>query len=190
MIRRIKSPPKNVHQLILDPESVRAVQSGEMTEFCRVTGRLGKINELINGRSECSRISKDGRNWNFWISPSRGRPEFKHVVRCPYGKTGDRLWVREPWRPLTDPFAIEYRADNLVVVAPNAKDYEGLWRCDRWRSSLHMPRWACRLVLTVQSVDVARLQDVSGDEDAWDKTNAKRHPWRANPLVWVVKLEN
>lgn len=86
----------------------------------------------------------------------------------------------------------------------------------RWRPSIHMPKWACRLWLEVVSVKVERLQDiteegalaegVSGSDvaerligerlhradfaDLWDSLNAKRgHSWDTNPWVWVIEFK-
>lgn len=76
--------------------------------------------------------------------------------------TGDRLWVKETWAPLTalthnDPgtHAISdggfYRADDSTV------DGEIL----KWKPSIFMPRHASRLTLTVTDVCVERLQDIN-----------------------------
>jgi hypothetical protein len=39
------------------------------------------------------------------------------------------------------------------------------WYERNWNPSIYMPRWACRLLLTVESVRVERLHDIT-DEDA------------------------
>jgi hypothetical protein len=52
-----------------------------------------------------------------------------------------------------------YRATDEQWIK-NMEDTEGL----RWRPSIHMPRWASRILLEVVSVRVERLQDIS-DED-------------------------
>lgn len=79
-------------------------------------------------------------------------------TKCPYGQPGDRLWVRETWAPHPDfPETVRrgvYRAD------PECK-----YDVARWRPSIHMPRWASRILLEVVSVRVERLQDIS-EEDA------------------------
>ncbi len=79
---------------------------------------------------------------------------------------GDRLYVREAWAPVSacthnDPGtqAIAdrgfYRADDSTVDG----------EIDRWRPSIHMPRWASRLTLFVEDVRVQRLNEIS-EEDA------------------------
>ena len=84
------------------------------------------------------------------------------VKLCPYGRPGDRLWVREShwffkdehdpvtgyFPPKPDVSDVIYRADGEVP---------GKF----WRPSIHMPRWACRIVLEVTEVRVQRLQDIS-----------------------------
>jgi hypothetical protein len=85
---------------------------------------------------------------------------------CPYGQPGDRLWVRETWvcddyRLQQGPYvevpgareALFYRADNeQPFEAPEGKF---------WKPSIHMPRWASRILLEIVSVRVERLQDCS-----------------------------
>lgn len=55
-------------------------------------------------------------------------------IACPYGKPGDVLWVRETWR----------RSDSVMHYRAS---HDKLPSNERWRPSIHMPRWACRLLL-------------------------------------------
>lgn len=106
--------------------------------------------------------------------------------RCPYGQPGDRLWVRETWahyqtvnhRKLGNGGAISevsdglagYRADghgtiedfrNYICVISEI-DLEAVEiNGDRWKTGIHMPRWASRTTLEITGVRVERLQDVS-----------------------------
>lgn len=134
-------------------------------------------------------------------------------IRCPYGKAGDTLWVRETWQLLhlvdggqvecwlkrthgpipkrkPDGWFARHRADRSRVVGPIP-----------WRPNIFMPRWACRLLLTVESIRIERLHAMT-DEGAqaeglatveayrrlWDSINAERLPWESNPWVWCVRF--
>lgn len=132
---------------------------------------------------------------------------------CPYGKPGDRLWVRETWARSSD-------YDGQVLLGT---DCRVLYRADdgiqpsRWRPSIFMPRWASRITLEITGVRVERLQQIR-ETDAvaegyqatqnargegstardwfwhlWDSINGERYPWSSDPWVWVIefrKLEN
>lgn len=65
---------------------------------------------------------------------------------------GDVLYVRETWAPANLSGAIAYRADGEIDGA-------------RWRPSIHMPKWAARLHITVLAVTVERVSAIS-EEDA------------------------
>lgn len=101
----------------------------------------------------------------------RGRPLGCDVAICPYGQPGDRLWVRETWADLeqiTDGcFARQaiYRADDIEQYG-NEDEFVDVTSPDmRWRPSIHMPRWASRILLEITGVRVERLHDIS-DQDA------------------------
>ena len=94
---------------------------------------------------------------------------------CPYGKPGDRLWARETWYcdhfevmrgPYLKPDDLdvsEARDDGtLVYAADGLTPYEA----DQpvWKPSIHMPRWACRILLEITDVRVERLQDITYEE--------------------------
>lgn len=93
----------------------------------------------------------------------------------PQFRRGDRLWVRETWRPhyLGDgiwDLDVSYAADGERRRINDGEFGEKDWTwpkaADRGNvSPLFMPRWASRLTLTVTEVRVQRLQEMS-DADA------------------------
>lgn len=85
------------------------------------------------------------------------------AARCPYGRPGDRLWVRENWRApkscdgspprsISDSEAIRFIADETVGVDPGF---------GRFRPGMFMCRWMSRILLENVSVRVEHLQDIS-----------------------------
>lgn len=155
---------------------VRAILDGRKTETRRIVkpqpreGTPGRINWHSAGRAIAG------------ADPQR----LVEFAPCPYGKPGDLLWVRETWGvfdrgsvdpfevgevlpdPLTVEYALAYRAtdeDSSVpatwVEAPLG--HRVLAADERWRPSIHMPKWACRLWLRVESVRVERLQHVTNE---------------------------
>ena len=90
-----------------------------------------------------------------WSPPPPGTyPSAKGWSRIPYAP-GDRLWVKEAvtW---VSAWGWRYRADNDDLSEKREQGEVG-----RWRSPIHMPRWASRLTLTVTDVRVQRLRDIS-----------------------------
>lgn len=88
---------------------------------------------------------------------------------CPYGKPGDRLWVRETFT------VVGYDEDHDQILGKAGPPDEPWWGIrpkgkpslfsGKWRPSIHMPRWVSRINLEVVSVRVERLLDIS-EEDA------------------------
>lgn len=131
------------------------------------------------------------------------------LLACPYGQPGDELWARETWQIATglEPgdlgAVIRYRDMQMrAVTMPSAKPMPLGLTFDRWRPSIHMPRWASRIQLQVTGVRVERLHDLT-DADAraegvdsraefaalWDSISGDRAPWASDPWVWVVTFE-
>ncbi|MCW1839477.1 hypothetical protein [Prosthecomicrobium hirschii] len=91
---------------------------------------------------------------------------------------GDRLWVREGFMPAPEEAPPETPRPTLWNIAYAAggfcectapPDYDPmLYNYERWSPSIHMPRWASRLTLTVTDARVERLQDIS-EADAVDE---------------------
>ncbi|HAB02484.1 MAG TPA: hypothetical protein DCE25_05965 [Pseudomonas sp.] len=144
----------------------------------------------------------------------------EHPIVCPYGQPGDRLWVREAWladaqldsiapRDLSQGEPIFYPADGSVRQTGCAMISQG-----RGRPSIHMPRWASRILLEVTDVRVERLQDISEEQAEAEGVGFLRHApdadetltaaqlfeclwssingdesWSGNPWVWVVEFK-
>lgn len=142
----------------------------------------------------------------------------EHPVVCPFGKPGDRLWVREAWaadaqvdsiapRDLSHGEPIAYPADGSTRQTGCAMISEG-----RGRPSIHMPRWTSRILLEITEVRVEQLQAISIGQickeglarsiyefipvttafdafaDVWDSINGPG-AWAANPWVWAVEFK-
>lgn len=148
---------------------------------------------------------------------------------CPYGQPGDRLWVRETWQYYDwssegEP-CIRFYADNATTwPEPGTEAWadklvdvwetlscEDNYKIDnrardrRWRPSIHMPRWASRILLEITGLRVERLQEIS-EMDAeqegvpahdtataayanlWNEINGA-NSWDANPWVWVIEFK-
>ncbi len=124
------------------------------------------------------------------------------AVRFPdIPEAGDRLWVRETWARPGDEENI-YRADKWAadLVAKWAEDPN--YPQVKWTPSIHMPRWACRLVLPLVSVRVERVQGITeedakaegvepikgsyreGFREVWESIYGS---WDSNPWIWVAE---
>lgn len=93
------------------------------------------------------------------VVPNGGPSE---SICCPYGQPGDRLWVRETWAA---PHALDGHTPRFMppttrVHYAASEDRGGLL----WRASIHMPRWASRILLEIADVRIERLQDISEDD--------------------------
>lgn len=159
---------------------VRAILDDKKTQTRRVLDRVkgfGKIRQF--GKS-----NTPGYDYHFRCRRGLWQ-DFRAsdvVDRCPYGRVGERLWVRESHAIYTDAFTREkgdevvlYRADSSAYwnMTPYAhieaefnplrdtSDYE-----PKWTPSIHMPRWASRLSLEIVRVGIERLQDIS-EADAY-----------------------
>lgn len=208
--------------IIMRGDEVRAILEGRKSQTRRVikpqpqpngiwSKSLGDFLCLIDEYPPSATI------WNgAWLGADAGE-----LNCCPYGIPGDRMWARETWFHDFEHNRTFYRADAdrdgtvpyLVSGAGGFGGGVGNAHIDRWRPSIHMPRWASRLTLEIKSVRVERVQEIS-EEDAlaegvemaeatdgalshalgfsnlWDAINAKRgYGWDVNPWVWVIEFE-
>jgi hypothetical protein len=144
--------------ILFQPDMVRALENGTKTQ----TRRLVKWPI----KSPTHHIS---------INESEQGPI---VDWCPYGQTGDRLWVRETfyaygyWTTRKNEYELdEWYFVDLTLHAGYSYQHnppEGYKKTPRssgrkwWkRPSIFMPRVACRLLLDIVSIRAERLQNIS-----------------------------
>lgn len=175
---------------------VRALLAGTKTQTRRI----------IKPQPEPLRQCVDGWRW-------KGEHHDFMIDVCPFGKPGDRLWVKETYSAhgeMGDWGRKRYRAD----LGDDAKEPHGL----HWRPSIFCTRNASRITLEITSVRVERLNDIS-EADAkaegaeiqketpggwiicgprigsykegyrwlWESINGAGS-WDANPWVWVIEF--
>jgi hypothetical protein len=98
-------------------------------------------------------------------------PCMAKLAASPYGGVGDRLWVRETHaqfavgnRTGDAPQCVAYRAtcdeDGGFEYVNNGDEIMRL-RVTKWTPGIHMPRWASRITLEIESIRVERLHDIS-----------------------------
>ena len=211
------------YPIIMSAEMVRAILEKRKSQTRRVIKP-----QPVGIRSDWSQdiepghvfVDMVGQVWRAY--ESRGRWKSASGVLSKrliiFAQPGDLLWVRETWREagsiqredgkipsIGTPDQVYYYADDKAAF------------CDGpWRSPIHMPRWASRILLRVTEVRVQRVQEISeedaraegvekltmddlggtwrtyrrGFHAAWDSLNAKRgYGWETKCWVWAISFE-
>lgn len=110
-------------------------------------------------------------------------PEHSYPITCPYGKPGDRLWVRESHWYFKDEYDHEtgyfpppLRLDDFEYRADGESDRHG------WYPSIHMPRIGSRITLEITGVRVEQLQDISESGAIAEGIERDVQPGDSSPL--------
>lgn len=106
------------------------------------------------------------------------------LIPCPYGQPGDRLWVRETWAYHLYAQASLADDDGPWVYAADGEPAKQFRLCDRWRPSIHMPRYASRISLKITGLRVERLHDITEADCIAEGIQRYR-----GPLRWVRYLD-
>lgn len=219
--------------ILMSAPNIIAILEGRKTHTRRLVRRLagfGKITEF--GKSDTP-----GYDWHFRDKQMRWH-DISHALLlecCPHGP-GDRLWVRETFKNIASGevkngygevrYGFAYKADGAACWAERPTIIHDLtdkpptgpmqFQPRPWKSSIHMPRRASRILLEITDVRVDRLQEISEADavaegvqitDEWtgcaedlngSHVKAYRYLWEsingagswdANPSwVWVIQF--
>lgn len=191
--------------ILFSTPMVQAILDGCKTMTRRVVKPQPKPGKSINPCGWCE------SGWSTWT----GNGCDCSNIPCPYGKTGDRLWVRETWNEnpaheLNKNYKGLPPKEQFAIYKASSPDFSG-----GWKPSIFMPKEAARIWLEVVNVRVERLQEITEEDakkegihepyiasetgyetemrgqfrDLWDSINLKRgYGWDTSPWVWVVEF--
>ena len=114
------------------------------------------VEAILDGRKTQTRRTRGATFQNF--------EEFARI-KCPYGKPGDRLWVRETWQITNFLHPSDENYGYIYKASENGKDWQENTEEWKWKPSIHMPKAAARIWLEITETRLERLQDIS-EEDA------------------------
>lgn len=174
----MSTPTMKERPILFSAPMVRALFAGQKTQTRRVIkpqppAAIGGVHPKHAAKhpapyfdAYCGKRKTDknprgmGDHWCWWTEDDR---QSNGWTRCPYGRPGDRLWVRENWQTHCDMDAVSPRDLLQGTAIQYPATYDG-W-ISKVRPSIHMPRWTSRLTLEIVSVRAQRLQDIT-EEDA------------------------
>jgi len=152
--------------ILFSAEMVRAILEGRKTQTRLVIKPQPKVvHALCNDYSiETNCIFENSNDWR---------------IHCPYGRPGDRLWVREThyrfghwvkngytpagrqrYKFVPDSDDVLYFDNEPIIEKRRGKNIHGWYK----RPSIFMPQWASRINLLVKDIRVERVQDISDDD--------------------------
>lgn len=171
--------------ILFSTPMVEAILDGRKTQTRRTRG----LEEINKNPGDWNRVGDPIRKiCRFW-DPSKekdpnpidihygfcfnGNRNHDLYIPCPYGKPGDRLWVRETWLKLVEEHIMDapigmapyiYRANCDADSEDARKDYIRAGYPYQWKPSIHMPEAVARIWLEVTDIMVERLQDISKED--------------------------
>lgn len=209
------------HPILFNAAMVKAVLSGRKTQTRRPLKSqpdtsLWKPSAIIKEKEWLSMPCMGPGHHieeNMWGLYNLGdkRSDMPYIgIKCPYGKAGDRLWVRETFTGCDLP---DY-GDMPCIV------YDDEWEDDEYKPrearpwarkfgripSIHMPRDASRINLEITDIRIERVQDISYIEAKAEGVNYERgytdprdvfrhlwdslyKNWNDDPWVWVTEFK-
>lgn len=161
MMQTVKlSPPRRTHSISFMAELVWGVFSGLKTETRRLVKWSGLNSFERDGIIYQAQMSARGYATDVNREPVAWTPktlDWLVVPQCPYGKIGDRLYIREPFRVVDG--KVQYRAGlgaNGYMSYSGDKDISLV----EWRAARFMKKAYTRATIELEQIGVERLQDI------------------------------
>ena len=204
--------------ILFSAPMVRAILEGRKTVTRRPVKRFQIPTEdtaiPVGDRQRWSAIGQRDPRYGFCVfgsTEAECAKELEEYAPCPFGRRGERLWVRETHADIG--CRLTYRADT---------DDGAHCQVKKWTPAIHMFRRNSRILLEITDVRVERLQDITEDQakaegvrlytdhaelgDWWHVEGIETYSadprksfellwssvggdWQANPWCWVVEFK-
>jgi hypothetical protein len=177
---------------------IRAIQLGTKIQTRRVANVIWDTSKYW-GDYDCwtFRLGRQTKPCIGFSTENNGQSTL--VGHCPYGRVGDRLWVKETCIIAPKHFATpdstciadaegDLRYIQYLATSPDREGADGYGL--KATPSIFMPRWASRFTLEVVAVRIQRLQEIS-EEDALAegiRVVSKDHRWRPDAFTFGDNL--
>ena len=203
--------------ILFSAPMVRAILEGRKTVTRRAVkgGQIPTEDTSIAAgeRQRWSAIGQRDPRYGFCVfgaTEAECAQELAEFAPCPYGRKGERLWVRETHADIG--CRITYRANT---------DDGAHCQVKKWTPAIHMFRRHSRILLEITAVRVERLQDISDEQSLaegiystpdvndmytadgdhhtskrggarsafihlWESTGGD---WNGNPWVWAISFK-
>lgn len=190
--------------VVLPRGAVTAIQESRKSQMRELVDIRNANNSCIAARCSGQAIvdvRRDGITTHLEWHDVTSTSSTHVVVAYPYGKPGDRLWVRER-------FAMKQGSDGGIWYAADFETPNEAARSMefKWQPASMLPRSHARLVLEITDVRVELLQEIHRRDAQAEGSvcscckgyhsractcvetfaRASAIVWRTNPLVWVT----
>jgi len=158
------------YPMLFAPEMVRAIVAGTKTQTRRVVKPQPPADATEVFAWYAPHLPDEVKApEGLWYYVKAG---LRHHIKCPQGKPGDRLWVRETCQAV-EVFngldGVHYPADDGLLnqheLGATDEQFLKLYNYAGGKGqrvpSIHMPRWASRITLEITDVKVERVQAIS-----------------------------
>ena len=172
MVRAVLDDRKTKTRRTLKPAMVEAIET-----------YLGGDNETELAFAYLDNVKDEGGSkapvgWYVWCAEYPEEGVFP-IGQCPYGKVGDRLWVREEhkiWQykqvgNQCETWVCEYRDGTVIekyakeIPLATVQKLRKRKTLGKWQRARFLPKAFCRILLEITDIRVERLQDIF-EEDA------------------------
>ena len=157
--------------MIFQPHSIAAINEGRKTQTRRVITDAPEAATALRLNSISHYLESYLAELREWV-PVVGRHGCETMVRCPYGRSGDRIYVKEGVWTYSGSNEVHYSSDE--PPPKESKHFGFQWYCHQ------MPKIAARLWLEIRDVRVERLQEIT-NQDARAEGPSSACPHRHGP---------
>lgn len=196
VLSMVKTMNNNIkeHPIQFEADMIRALLQeystpGEHKNQTRRTCGLNQFNDLPEALKERGwEIQEFIEESGSWLAVSEeGSGKFSDIfipwIECPYGKVGDRLWVQEEICHNSRSGWL-YSADGVCLPMSYPDGWISKNARRQFIPSIHMPRWASRILLEITEIRVERLLDITTNDARMEGIECVWHDEETDACLW------